>query len=82
MTGTYCGQFVMTGYLQIRFNGLARVVITRTVAIGPTLFVALAYRSHDNQLDQLNQALNYMQSIQLPFALIPVGHSYRYVPIS
>ena len=77
MTGTYCGQFVMAGYLQMRVSSIARVAVTRAVAIVPTLFVALAYRSHDTELDQLNQSLNLLQSVQLPFALIPVGHSYR-----
>ncbi|KAG2491205.1 hypothetical protein HYH03_010415 [Edaphochlamys debaryana] len=78
MTGTYTGQFVMTGFLDLKVTPWARVAITRAVAIVPTLAVALLCapvpggEGVSNQLDQLNQALNLLQSIQLPFALVPV----------
>jgi len=54
-----------------QISALARVVITRTVALAPTLLVALLANA-PNQLDVLNQWLNILQSIQLPFAIIPV----------
>ncbi|KAK9805646.1 hypothetical protein WJX72_009884 [[Myrmecia] bisecta] len=70
MTGTYTGQFfVMSGFLDLHVAPWQRIGITRTVAIAPTLLVALLSGS---QLDALNQWLNVLQSIQLPFALIPV----------
>lgn len=73
MTGTYTGQFVMGGFLDIRFSAWLRVTITRSIAILPTLFVALIYRkSEGNELDVLNEWLNVLNSVQLPFALIPV----------
>lgn len=73
MTGTYTGQFVMGGFLDIRFSAWLRVTITRSIAILPTLFVAVIYRnSKGNQLDILNEWLNILNSVQLPFALIPV----------
>ncbi|GFR45519.1 hypothetical protein Agub_g6911, partial [Astrephomene gubernaculifera] len=77
MTGTYTGQFVMGGYLDLKVSPWARVALTRAVAIAPTLVVALlcgtgAGGGGSNKLDQLNQALNLLQSIQLPFALVPV----------
>ncbi len=37
--------------------------------------VALAMDPSSTQLDRLNQGLNLLQSIQLPFALIPVSAS-------
>ena len=54
-----------------QISALARVVVTRTVALAPTLLVALLANA-PNQLDILNQWLNILQSIQLPFAIIPV----------
>ena len=48
-----------------------RIVLTRGVALAPTLLVALLARS-PNKLDVLNQWLNVLQSIQLPFAIVPV----------
>ena len=50
-----------------------RITITRAVAIVPTLTMALLYRSNTSELDRLNQYLNLLQSIQLPFALTPVS---------
>lgn len=52
----------------------SRVLITRSVALAPTLLVAIISRV-PNQLDHLNQWLNILQSIQLPFAVIPVRPS-------
>ena len=74
MTGTYTGQFVMGGFLNLRIKQWQRVAVTRSVAIVPTLIIALLYRQHrSSALDIVNQWLNVLQSIQLPFALIPVS---------
>ena len=70
MTGIYTGQFVMSGFLDLQVSQFARITITRSVAIAPTLVVALL---SGGQLDKLNEWLNVLQSIQLPFALIPVS---------
>ena len=73
MTGTYAGQFVMTGFLELRISLWARITLTRLVAIVPTLGIALAYRnSQGTELDVLNEWLNVLNSVQLPFALVPV----------
>ncbi|XP_071788572.1 metal transporter nramp1 homolog [Asterias amurensis] len=69
MTGTYAGQFVMEGFLKIRWPKWRRVLITRSIAIVPTLLVVLLASS---KLDTLDTFLNVLQSIQLPFALLPV----------
>jgi natural resistance-associated macrophage protein len=71
MTGTYTGQFVMGGYLNLQVAPWKRIVLTRGVALAPTLLVALLAGS-PNKLDVLNQWLNVLQSIQLPFAIVPV----------
>lgn len=66
------GQFVMDGFLNLRVKKWIRVLVTRLVAIVPTVIVALAFDSSENELDNLSEWLNVLQSIQLPFALIPL----------
>lgn len=72
MTGTYAGQFVMSGFLNLRVKKWVRALVTRSVAILPTIAVALVFDTSDQALDQLNEWLNVLQSVQLPFALIPL----------
>uniref|UniRef100_A0A3Q2CGQ7 Solute carrier family 11 member 2 n=1 Tax=Cyprinodon variegatus TaxID=28743 RepID=A0A3Q2CGQ7_CYPVA len=70
MTGTYSGQFVMEGFLNLKWSRFRRVLLTRSIAIVPTFLVAI---SKDVQhLTGLNDILNVVQSILLPFALIPI----------
>uniref|UniRef100_A0A8D0BQS8 Solute carrier family 11 member 2 n=1 Tax=Salvator merianae TaxID=96440 RepID=A0A8D0BQS8_SALMN len=70
MTGTYSGQFVMEGFLNLKWTRFARVVLTRTIAITPTLLVAIF--QDVEHLTGMNDFLNVLMSLQLPFALIPV----------
>nr|BAJ61821.1 natural resistance-associated macrophage protein [Ascidia sydneiensis samea] len=70
MTGTYSGQFVMEGFLDLRWSRFQRVLLTRSIAIGPTFL--LAAFSDIQHLTGMNDLLNVLQSLQLPFALIPV----------
>ncbi|MCO5608493.1 hypothetical protein L7F22_062704 [Adiantum nelumboides] len=72
MTGTYAGQFVMAGFLNMRVKKWVRAVITRSVAILPTVIIALIFDGSEERLDRLNEWLNILQSVQLPFALIPL----------
>lgn len=74
MTGCYTGQFVMEGFLNFKVAAWVRILITRSVALVPTLIVAFLSSGDGSStvLDQLNQVLNLLQSIQLPFALLPV----------
>eukprot|EP00118_Oscarella_pearsei_P001844 m.8686 g.8686 ORF g.8686 m.8686 type:complete len:553 (+) comp20764_c0_seq1:23-1681(+) len=72
MTGTYAGQFAMEGFLNIHWDRWKRVLLTRSVAIMPTVFVA-AFASI-NRLTGMNDVLNVVQSLQIPFALIPLLH--------
>uniref|UniRef100_A0A7N4NUF9 Solute carrier family 11 member 1 n=2 Tax=Sarcophilus harrisii TaxID=9305 RepID=A0A7N4NUF9_SARHA len=70
MTGTYSGQFVMEGFLNLKWSRFARVILTRSIAIIPTLLVAVF--QDVQHLTGMNDFLNVLQSLQLPFALIPV----------
>uniref|UniRef100_A0AAX7SYI4 Solute carrier family 11 member 2 n=1 Tax=Astatotilapia calliptera TaxID=8154 RepID=A0AAX7SYI4_ASTCA len=69
MTGTYSGQFVMEGFLNLRWSRFARVLLTRTLAIMPTLLVAIF--QDVQHLTGMNDFLNVLQSIVPPFKLHP-----------
>lgn len=68
MTGTYAGQVTMQGFLQLKLAPWKRVLLTRSVAIVPSVLVAV-FASGFTQFDQL---LNVLQSVLLPFAILPV----------
>ncbi|XP_007501811.1 natural resistance-associated macrophage protein 1 [Monodelphis domestica] len=70
MTGTYAGQFVMEGFLKLRWSRFARVLFTRSFAILPTILVAIFRDVQD--LSSLNDLLNVLQSLLLPFAVLPI----------
>jgi len=76
MTGTYAGQFVMSGFLNLKMGALQRGLVTRAVALVPTVAVALMFDEDGSgtatSLDRMNQWLNILQSVQLPFAIIPL----------
>ncbi|CAL8465341.1 g4876 [Coccomyxa elongata] len=73
ITGVYTGQFVMSGFLDLRISQWKRISITRSVALVPTLLVSLLYRQPGGtELDILNEWLNVLQSVQIPFALLPL----------
>ncbi|KAM7507154.1 hypothetical protein LguiA_017607 [Lonicera macranthoides] len=72
ITGTYAGQFIMGGFLNLRLKKWMRALITRSFAIIPTLMVALIFDTSEDTLDVLNEWLNVLQSVQIPFALIPL----------
>uniref|UniRef100_A0A4W6FX79 Solute carrier family 11 member 2 n=1 Tax=Lates calcarifer TaxID=8187 RepID=A0A4W6FX79_LATCA len=69
MTGTYSGQFVMEGFLNLRWSRFARVLLTRSIAITPTLLVAIF--QDVQHLTGMNDFLNPILQ-KLPFALIPI----------
>ncbi|PKI42609.1 metal transporter Nramp2-like [Punica granatum] len=72
ITGTYAGQFIMGGFLNLRLKKWLRALITRSFAILPTIVVALVFNRSEASLDVLNEWLNVLQSMQIPFALIPL----------
>ncbi|XP_017884561.1 protein Malvolio isoform X2 [Ceratina calcarata] len=69
MTGTYAGQFAMEGFLNLQWARWKRVLFTRTIAIVPTFFVA--FYSDINNLTGMNDILNAIMTLQLPFATLP-----------
>ncbi|OXB75046.1 UNVERIFIED_CONTAM: hypothetical protein H355_001453 [Colinus virginianus] len=62
MTGTYSGQFVMEGFLNLRWSRFSRVLLTRSIAITPTLFVAIF--QDVEHLTGMNDFLNVLMSLQ------------------
>ncbi|XP_059623956.1 metal transporter Nramp3.2-like [Cornus florida] len=72
ITGTYAGQFIMGGFLNLRLKKWLRALITRSCAIVPTIIVALVFDTSEDALDVVNEWLNVLQSMQIPFALIPL----------
>ncbi|XP_060199363.1 metal transporter Nramp2-like [Lycium barbarum] len=72
MTGTYAGQFIMGGFLNLRMKKWIRSVITRSCAIVPTIIVAIYFNRSEDSLDVLNEWLNVLQGMQIPFAIIPL----------
>jgi len=74
VTGTRAGQYVMEGFIRIKIKRWQRVIITRSIALGPAIAFALMQADNPSIGDTLNQWLNILQSVQLPFALLPVLH--------
>ncbi|XP_076680592.1 solute carrier family member malvolio isoform X2 [Andrena cerasifolii] len=69
MTGTYAGQFAMEGFLNLQWARWKRVLFTRMIAIIPTFFVA--FFSDIDNLTGMNDILNAIMTLQLPFATLP-----------
>ncbi|XP_073126924.1 metal transporter Nramp2-like [Henckelia pumila] len=74
MTGTYAGQFIMGGFLNLQLKKWLRSLITRSCAILPTIIVAVVFNRSEELLDVLNEWLNVLQAMQIPFAVIPLVH--------
>lgn len=70
MTGTYAGQFAMEGFLNLKWPRWKRVLFTRTFAIVPTF--CIAYFRNIQDLTGMNDILNVIMTLQLPFAVIPL----------
>jgi len=72
ITGTLAGQIVMEGYLRLRINPWLRRLLTRLIAIIPTVIVITIYG--DNKIDALLVLSQVILSVQLGFAVIPLIH--------
>ncbi|XP_057856363.1 metal transporter Nramp1 isoform X3 [Cryptomeria japonica] len=70
ITGTYAGQYVMQGFLQLRFAPWARNLLTRCVAIVPSLVAALIGGLRG--AGKLIIISSMILSFELPFALLPL----------
>jgi manganese transport protein len=72
VTGTLAGQIVMEGYLRLRINPWVRRLLTRLIAIIPTVIVILI--NGENNIDSLLILSQVILSLQLGFAIIPLIH--------
>ncbi|KAJ9522400.1 hypothetical protein QJQ45_008309 [Haematococcus lacustris] len=70
---TFAGQLVMMGLLNLKVQAGPRMLATRLVALVPTVSLAVVFEA-SNTFDKVAQMLNVVQSMMLPFALIPVLH--------
>ncbi|KAJ8774025.1 hypothetical protein K2173_009456 [Erythroxylum novogranatense] len=70
ITGTYAGQYVMQGFLDLRLRPWLRNFLTRCLAIVPSLIVAVIGGS--SGAGKLIIIASMILSFELPFALIPL----------
>ena len=70
ITGTLAGQVVMEGFIQIRLAPWLRRLITRSLAIIPTIIVVAMYGAHGTE--ELLILSQVILSLQLSFAVIPL----------
>ena len=72
ITGTFAGQVVMEGFVGIKVRPWLRRLITRLIAVVPTVFIIGFYG--DRSVEFLLILSQVLLSLQLPFALIPLLH--------
>jgi len=72
ITGTFAGQIVMEGFVGLKMRPWLRRIITRMIAIIPTVIVIKI--SGDNSVDTLLVLSQVILSLQLPFAIVPLLH--------
>nr|CAD1817796.1 unnamed protein product [Ananas comosus var. bracteatus] len=70
ITGTYAGQFIMQGFLDLKMKKWLRNLMTRCIAITPSLIVSLIGGS--SGAGRLIIIASMILSFELPFALIPL----------
>ncbi|ERN03704.1 metal transporter Nramp5 [Amborella trichopoda] len=70
ITGTYAGQYIMQGFLELRMKKWMRNLMTRCIAITPSLVVAIIGGS--SGAGRLIIIASMILSFELPFALIPL----------
>lgn len=70
ITGTYAGQYVMQGFLNLRLQPWLRNFLTRSLAIVPSLIVAVIGGSAG--AGRLIIIASMILSFELPFALVPL----------
>ncbi|KAJ4700726.1 putative Metal transporter [Melia azedarach] len=70
ITGTYAGQYIMQGFLDIKMRKWLRNLMTRSIAITPSLIVSIIGGSQG--AGKLIIIASMILSFELPFALIPL----------
>ncbi len=72
ITGTLAGQIVMEGYLNLRIRPWLRRLLTRLLAVVPTVGCIVYFG--DRSTGELLVLSQVVLSFQLPFAIIPLIH--------
>ncbi|CAI9291461.1 unnamed protein product [Lactuca saligna] len=70
ITGTYAGQFIMSGFLDLKMRKWLRNLVTRCIAIAPSLIVSII--GGPSGAGRLIIIASMILSFELPFALIPL----------
>ncbi|EXB60116.1 Metal transporter Nramp5 [Morus notabilis] len=70
ITGTYAGQYIMQGFLDLKMKTWMRNLMTRSIAITPSLIVSIIGGS--SGAGRLIIIASMILSFELPFALIPL----------
>ncbi|XP_058090802.1 metal transporter Nramp7.2-like isoform X2 [Magnolia sinica] len=70
VTGTYAGQYIMQGFLDIKMQPWLRNLLTRCIAIAPSLVASIIGGS--SGAGRLIIIASMILSFELPFALIPL----------
>ncbi|PSS00133.1 Metal transporter Nramp5 like [Actinidia chinensis var. chinensis] len=70
ITGTYAGQYIMQGFLDLKMKKWVRNLMTRCIAITPSLIVSIIGGS--SGAGRLIIIASMILSFELPFALIPL----------
>ncbi|KAJ0026462.1 hypothetical protein Pint_08129 [Pistacia integerrima] len=70
ITGTYAGQFIMQGFLDMKMRKWLRNLVTRCIAITPSLVVSII--GGPQGAGRLIIIASMILSFELPFALIPL----------
>ena len=74
MTATFAGQVLMDGMVTVNVAPWARVLFTRTLCMGPAIAIALSGAAEPAVFGPINMFLNVLQSVLLPFAMLPMLH--------
>ncbi|XP_042398622.1 metal transporter Nramp5-like isoform X2 [Zingiber officinale] len=70
ITGTYAGQYIMQGFLNMKMKKWLRNLMTRSIAITPSLIVSII--SGSSGAGRLIIISSMVLSFELPFALLPL----------
>ncbi|XP_071701784.1 metal transporter Nramp7.2-like [Rutidosis leptorrhynchoides] len=70
ITGTYAGQYIMQGFLELKMRKWLRNLLTRCIAIAPSLIVSII--GGPSGAGRLIIIASMILSFELPFALIPL----------
>ncbi|XP_059624112.1 metal transporter Nramp7.2-like [Cornus florida] len=70
VTGTYAGQYIMEGFLDLKMKLWVRNLLTRCIAIAPSLVTCIIGGS--SEASKLVIIASMILSFELPFAMVPL----------